>query len=247
MIYVRHILAVLAAIAVFGAVVSGVAADSEKPVVVELFSSQSCSSCPPADALLGRLETDPDLVTITWPVEYWNYLGWKDTLAKRAFTHRQKAYKKALGERFIYTPQVIVNGRRDAVGNKEKKVMEAIEAAQTGDRLVPVSLRQQGDQVTISIGAGDGAADTGIWLIPTRSQKDVAILGGENKGRTITYTNVARDIRKIGDWQGAPQELRISVTEIQSDDSDGCAVLLQEGHSGPILGGAQIVSFSAGE
>jgi hypothetical protein len=212
----------------------------ERPVVVELFTSQGCSACPPADALLGRMSRDSSIVSISWHVDYWNDLGWKDTLSRANFTERQKAYQKSLDVRFIYTPQIVVNGAWETVGSKERKVEGLIEKGRQAGLTVPLSYEARDGGVEVHIGHGDTQAPATLWLVNTRSSEHVDIGGGDNSGRSLTYTNVAKSVRKLGTYTGAEQTLMIPASDLGRDGSDGCALLLQEGGTGPIIGALAI-------
>jgi hypothetical protein len=209
--------------------------------VLELFTSQGCSSCPPADALLGTLSKEKGVLALTMPVNYWDYLGWRDTLAKEAYTQRQQAYAAARGDRQIYTPQLIVNGMDDVVGSQAS----AIEAARksTSQSLaassVPVSISQSGGKVHVEAGsAPDGSVHRSgkIWLVYFSSSVSVDIGRGENSGRQVIYTNVVRALASAGAWSGAQTRLDV---EIPSETSfDGIAVLLHADDSQAVLGAA---------
>ena len=172
----------------------------KRPVVVELYTSQGCSSCPPADALLGQLSTRKDVLAVSLPVTYWDMLGWRDTLASDANTRRQKAYAKELGRGGVYTPQMIVDGANDVVGSRTQAVKSAIAARANDMQAVPVELEANHQQVHIAVGpaADHGAHDATIWLFGILPQATVSIGDGENSGRTITYHNVVREIRAVG-------------------------------------------------
>jgi len=219
---------------------SGAEGRGNAPVVVELFTSQGCSSCPPADALVEKLADRPGIIVISWPVHYWNYLGWRDTFSRKLFTKRQKAYMHSFDERFVYTPQIVVNGRREMVGSKKEKVLAAIEEAAEDRDFVPMAVEHAGQQIMLKIDSGKADAPATVWMIDILSKKDVAINGGENAGRIITYTNIARDVRRIGTWEGARQTLMLDKSELMAGDGDGCTILLQEGETGPIRGALEI-------
>ena len=210
------------------------------PVVVELFTSQGCSACPPADALLGRLSRDSSIVSISWHVDYWNDLGWEDTLSRADFTARQKAYQKSLDVRFIYTPQIVVNGAWETVGSKERKVEDLIEKGRKTSLRVPLTYERRPDGLEVHIESGEIEAPATLWLVNTRSREDVDIAAGENSDRSLTYINVAKGVRKLGTYTGAAQTVMIPANDLGRDGSDGCALLLQEGGSGPIIGALAI-------
>src|SRR6201995_1361744 len=143
------------ALGVCAAVAIARPAHSEPRAVVELFTSQGCSSCPEADKVLGELAKDPNLIALSLPIDYWDYLGWKDTLADSRFTARQKAYSRARGDRDVYTPQVIVNGSAHVIGSDREKIDGAIDTTKKADGVmsVPVTMTQAGKQLTVSVAA----------------------------------------------------------------------------------------------
>ncbi|MBV8798532.1 MAG: DUF1223 domain-containing protein [Alphaproteobacteria bacterium] len=216
-------------------------AKPRRPVVVELYTSQGCSSCPPADALLGQLAIRKDVLAMSLPVTYWDMLGWRDTLADEANTKRQKAYAKELGRGGVYTPQMIVDGANDVVGSREQSVQATI-AARAGDmQTIPVNLEANHQQVQISVGQAQTAspAEATIWLFGLLPQATVKIGDGENGGRTITYHNVVRQIRAVGMWKGQPVTVSVPRGEA-GRPHDGIAVLVQQGGYGRVLGAASI-------
>ena len=209
--------------------------------VVELFTSQGCSSCPPADKLLGDLAKSPDLIALSFPVDYWDYIGWKDTLADPAFTARQKAYAAQRGDGQVYTPQAVVDGIAHVVGSDRMEISGALtsSAQRKGALTVPVRLAVANGQVAIDVGAApaDGPRKAAVWLLDTIHSKTVAVGKGENSGRSLTYTNVVRKISKLGDWTGEAAHF-----ELASRLNDGgYVVLLQSADPGPgaILGAAK--------
>src|SRR4051794_7450945 len=176
----------------------GSAADAASPkAVVELFTSQGCSSCKAADDYFGELATRGDVVALSFHVDYWDYLGWRDTLGLPESTLRQKQYAEVHGSRRIYTPQMTINGSTDLVGSDRVGVDAAIAA---GSLSVPVSMRRGPGTVEIEVGekAVPGRRPTTIRLVLFASEAEVAIARGENAGSTISYYNVVRAIRPIG-------------------------------------------------
>lgn len=219
------------------------ASANETRAVVELFTSQGCSSCPPADKLASELARDPANVVVSMPVDYWDYLGWKDTLAKPAFTHRQKAYAAARGDRNIYTPQIVVNGVAHVVGSDASslKVAER-ETRQSDGRILAadVKIKPTGSGFQIDIGGVEGASGE-VWLFSTSSRADVDIGRGENTGRHVEYTNVVRAMTKLGDYTGQPMAMPVSKEAAITGDADGFVVLVQairDGNPSTILGAA---------
>jgi hypothetical protein len=219
-------------------------ADAEPRALLELFTSQGCSSCPSADKLLGEFANDPSVVALSLPIDIWDYLGWKDTLANPAHTARQRAYAHLRGDRQVYTPQIVVNGSVHVLGSDRAAVERAI--GQTGRNgaimSLPVGLAVEGNSLNVKISATDSERSGGeVWLCPLARAVSVAIGRGENHGRTVTYHNVVRRWVKLGDWTGKESTWTIPLADFKDDDIDGAAVLVQEGtHDKPgiILGAA---------
>ncbi len=233
---------ILALSALTWANVQDVKAGPEQQVhVLELFTSQGCSSCPPADALLRKLAKRENVIAISFPVSYWDHLGWKDTLAKAEFNERQYAYAKMRGDREIYTPQLIVDGLTHVVGSSRDAVESAMNYA--GERLenvrVPLSLEVEPGNAKISAGsatAGEGARSGKLWLVCFERSVEVAIGDGENSGRRISYTNVARELIPAGEWNGEIAQYTVIIP--RGGSFDGVAVLLQDRESAAVIGAA---------
>jgi hypothetical protein len=210
--------------------------------ILELFTSQGCSSCPPADKLLAELRNDASLLTLSLPIDYWDYLGWKDTLAMPGHTARQKAYSQVRGDREVYTPQVVVNGVAQALGSDRGEIEKAV--AQSHANLttlsVPVRVAIANERVTVTVPNGSGDAVAGdVWLCPLSRSIAVGIGRGENRGRTITYTNVVRRWVKLGTWTGKSETYTVPVDAIKFAGIDAIAVMLQGGSTekpGAMLG-----------
>jgi hypothetical protein len=221
----------------------------EPRAVVELFTSQGCSSCPAADKVIGELAHDPSILALSLPVDYWDYLGWKDTLALHGHTTRQRAYAGARDDREIYTPQVVVNGVAQVLGSDKAAIKNAIDQTQytAAPLTVPVTLTVAAGKVTVTLPDGKGEKQSGeVWLCPITSTAPVEIGRGENHGRTLTYTNVVRRWVKLGDWHGKAATFSIPVAELPNDsyalkDVDQLAVIVQSGVAakpGVMLGAA---------
>lgn len=218
------------------------AAHAATRAVIELFTSQGCSSCPPADKLFTELAHDPDLITLSLPVDYWDRLGWKDTLAKHIFTIRQNAYSGTRGDGQVYTPQAIINGATHAVGSDRAAIDDAVMQT-AGILTVPVSAQNAGDNIVVSIGGATsgGATEAMITVLPFFASRDVAIGRGENAREKVSYTNVVRDIVPAGKWSGQPLTRTIAAKDYEG--YDGIVVLLQAGSPdkpGAILGATRI-------
>jgi hypothetical protein len=232
-------------LAAFGVLLLGPAAsagEAKQPVFVELFTSQGCSSCPQADVILGELQKREDVVALSFSIDYWDYVGWKDTLATRENTLRQQAYEKTLPSHRVYTPQMVIDGVRDVVGNQRRDVVDAINkrlAATQGKRL-PISIMQKGDEIHVKIGAAPSGGHSGtVWLAHTLSSRTVNINKGENSGRVITYHNIVRGFSAVGKWSGQPVTLELPTQGVQGEITDGVAVWVQDGGNGVVFGAAQ--------
>ena len=180
----RVVLGALASALIVG-LASG--AQSETRAVIELFTSQGCSSCPAADKLLGDLRQDPSIVAMSLAVDYWDYLGWKDTLALHGHGNRQRAYAKTRGDREVYTPQVVVNGRVHVLGSDHAAIEDAIEQSKKNPQTLSlaVSLAVNQTEVTVKAPAKAGSVPGEVWLCPITKEVPVAIGRGENHGRTL--------------------------------------------------------------
>ena len=220
-------------------------AHAEPKAVVELFTSQGCSSCPPADKILGELAKDPSVIALSLPIDYWDYLGWKDTLADSRFSARQKAYSHVRGDRDVYTPQMIVNGAAHVIGSDRARIEGAIQdTGKTGKVMtVPVTMSLSGEQLTVSVAAGKEttSAKGEIWLCSISKAVPISISRGENRGREVVYHNVVRNLLKVGDFNGSPGSWTVPLDSVMRDGIDAAAVLIQDGNRdrpGPMLGAA---------
>jgi hypothetical protein len=219
------------------------AALADSRAVIELFTSQGCSSCPPADKLLGELATDPSLIAISLSIDIWDYLGWRDTLADPLNTMRWQAYSKARGDRERYTPQAIVNGVAHTIGSDRGGIDKAIAKSRQNASVmsVPVTLEMRGNgRLGVSVPERSGAGGE-ILILGLSKAVTVAIPRGENKGRTITYHNVVRRWLKAEHWEGTAKSVSAAFDAQQRQDIDSVAVLLQGGSTdmpGALLGAA---------
>lgn len=214
----RDVILALPAIALGGAASAAIPA----LVVVELFTSESCSSCPAADAVLADLaETRPDLLPLSWHVTYWNRLGWRDRFSLPEATERQRRFAASLGHGQVYTPQAVVQGRLDLVGSDHAALLRAIRAVQDAPA-APVALQLVRDGAGLVVTVGDGTARSAtLWLIGYDPRQVTAVGGGENRGRRLVHANVVRGVAPLGSWQGAP--LRV----VAPPPGERLAVLLQ--------------------
>lgn len=218
-------------------------AEAEPRAVIELFTSQGCSSCPAADKLLSELQADPSLIPLSLPIDYWDYLGWKDTLAIPGHTMRQRAYSQVRGDREIYTPQVVVNGVAQVIGSDRVGIENAVAQSRhnASPLSVPLRVKVADERVTVTLPERERADATGgeVWLCPLSGSVAVGITRGENRGRTITYTNVVRRWVKLGTWTGKGESFTVPIDAIKLDGIDAVAVILQGGSfekPGTILG-----------
>jgi hypothetical protein len=205
----------------FACISMAVPASAEPRAVIELFTSQGCSSCPAADKLLGELSRDPSLVTMSLAVDYWDYLGWKDTLALHGHSDRQRAYAEARGDREVYTPQVVVNGVVHVLGSDKAAIEKAIAQTRHNPAVLalPVDMTVAGGKVTVNVPAAKDEYRSGeVWLCPVSSKVSVDIGRGENHGRTLTYHNVVRRWVKLGDWKGKAETFSMALSEIPRGD-----------------------------
>lgn len=215
---------------------AGTAHADGRPVVVELFTSQGCSSCPKADAILAELADRPDVLALSYHVDYWNYIGWTDPFSTALNTERQRAYGRVLKGRYVYTPQMVVNGGTDVVGSDRAR-LDAVLASARG------ATEGAADRIALDLQARDGgyhlaldgparAAPLGLWLVGWDEKHETEILRGENRGKHLVNRHVVRSLSPLGNWQGGRMEMQIDATALMGDG--GVAVLLQEDGVGPV-------------
>jgi hypothetical protein len=212
---------------------NAIAADATHPTVVELFQSQGCSSCPPANANVMAIAGRPDILALSFEVTYWDDLGWKDTFGSPDYTARQWSYAHALLHSDVFTPQVVVNGRRDGVGVDPSELRGLVRAGDRGNGGPAVAIAPR----AVAIGPGP-ATSADVWLVrydPRIIQ--VPISRGENAGRTLPHRNVVRELVRLGRWSGAAQTF---VLPLATDKALKTAVLVQQGAGGPILAAASL-------
>ncbi len=218
------------------------AAAGEGPVTVELFTSQSCYSCPPAEAFLDELAEMPGVVALEFHVDYWDDLvygsagQWKDVFSSPDHTARQRAYNQRIrGRGSAYTPQMVIDGEWEVVGSHRAEVLGAIEGAAERERLsVEVSL-SSGGGISVAV-YGPAAGSAAIWLVRFERQRTTEIRAGENKGKTLVNHHTVGEVRHIGDWDGTATT--VSLPDFDLPPGKGCAVLVQAPAPGPILGAA---------
>ena len=192
--------------------------------VIELYTSQGCSSCPPADELAAVYAQDPDLVVLTMPVTYWDYLGWKDTFAQKKFTTRQYGYAALRGDRSVYTPQVVVNGYDHAVGSDERDINTLVDR---GSLPVKIDISLTGADIKIDVEGKSPVSSGTVWMALLQQSGTVSIGRGENRNRKITYTNIVKEMRPLGKWKGEAMTLQFAKPDLMSDEINGLAVILQ--------------------
>ncbi len=218
----------------------GQKARGEKIVVVELYTSQGCSSCPPADQIQAELADRDDVLPLTFPVDYWDYLGWRDTLARAGNAKRQMAYAQQSHTAQVFTPQMIIDGASSVIASRREEVLGRIaERLASAEPSVPILVKINGDEVSVTLPANRQVADehgkASVWLFPFGRVDMVHIADGENRGRSVRYTHVVRDIVMMGEWNG-----KAATFEHALEDRDrhqfGYAVIVQDNGNGPILG-----------
>ncbi|WP_375453509.1 DUF1223 domain-containing protein [uncultured Methylobacterium sp.] len=220
--------------------------------VVELFTSQGCAACRSADPVIGDLARHPGVLALTLPVTYWDYLGWKDTLAQAPFGERQHAYAGGLSARQVFTPQAVVNGGASTVGSDRAGLERLVrESGSRGGLPVPVRGEEHGDRIVVEVGAEPGSGAKGdldsdlkgdVWLVPVLRSRPVVIGGGENRGRTVTYVNVVRGLQRLGPWTGQPVRFEVSGVAARVAEADAWVVVVQGaagGRPGRIWGAAK--------
>ena len=230
------ILAVLAALPA--------AAEERQPVVVELYTSQGCNSCPPADQYFGDLAKRRDLLPLAFHVDYWNYIGWTDPFAKPWATARQRGYVKSLNERYVYTPQIIVGGAAQGVGS-ERGTVEGLIRDAVAHQTQPIDLElrwREDGALLVEVGAGESPAKApaDIWLVGYDKPHETQVLRGENAGRTAVDYQAVRNYRRIGGWPGWSLELVVPPDETAGLGTGGVAVLVQQAGLGPVIAARRI-------
>jgi hypothetical protein len=213
------------------------------PAVIELFTSQGCSSCPPADQLLGELAQRQDVIALAYHVDYWDNLGWRDRFSLGDATSRQRAYARALALSSVYTPQMVVDGTRDVVGSDRGQVMAALSGRRDG--IVP-AVAAAGNQLTISLAAQEKPLNASVILVGYAREAQTKVARGENAGRSLREFGIVREIRDLGRWDGAERQFKVDLAGLPGDCSD-VAVLLQQGPTGRMVGAAKYaLNASAG-
>ncbi|MGO6729133.1 DUF1223 domain-containing protein [Rhizobium ruizarguesonis] len=231
-----------------GVVLSGPlqAEDGTPKGVVELFTAQGCSSCPPADAAFRKLVNQGDVIALAYHVDYWNYLGWADTLSSKENTERQYGYAKTMGRSNVYTPQAIVNGRGHLAGADLNGINSQINTySSEGNGLtVPISAAMRGDELEIKIGAGQGKAN--VVMVYFDKEMTIDVEKGENSGQKISYLHSVTNVETVGMWDGKATSLTLPASVLQRPQLEGCAILLQsataDGDPAAILGATVVMA-----
>ncbi|ANM12648.1 MULTISPECIES: DUF1223 domain-containing protein [unclassified Rhizobium] len=231
-----------------GVVLSGPlqAEDGTPKGVVELFTAQGCSSCPPADAAFRKLVSQGDVIALAYHVDYWNYLGWADTLSSKENTERQYGYARTMGRSNVYTPQAIVNGRGHLAGADLSGINNKIDtySGEGNGLTVPISASMRGDELEIKIGAGQGKAN--VVMVYFDKEKTIEVEKGENSGKKLSYLHSVTNVETVGMWDGKATSLTLPASVLQRPQLEGCAILLQSandnGDPAAILGATVVMA-----
>ncbi|EJT03516.1 thioredoxin family protein [Rhizobium sp. CCGE 510] len=231
-----------------GVVLSGPlqAEDGTPKGVVELFTAQGCSSCPPADAAFRKLVSQGDVIALAYHVDYWNYLGWADTLSSKENTERQYGYARTMGRSNVYTPQAIVNGRDHLAGADLNGINGKLDtySGEGNGLTVPISTSMRGDELEIKIGAGQGKAN--VVMVYFDKEKTIDVEKGENSGKKISYLHSVTNVETVGMWDGKATSLTLPASVLQRPQLEGCAILLQSatdnGDPAAILGATVVMA-----
>jgi hypothetical protein len=222
------------------------AEDGAPKGVVELFTAQGCASCPPADAAFRKLVSQGNVIALAYHVDYWNYLGWADTLSSKENTERQYGYAKTMGRANVYTPQVVVNGRDHVMGSDIGGIEKKVDGFLTGGEglTVPIKAEVKGDQLEINVAPGQGKAN--VVMVYFDREKTIEVQKGENSGQKISYLHSVTDVETVGMWDGKATTLTLPASVMEKPDLEGSAILLQSatpnGDPGAILGAAVVMA-----
>jgi hypothetical protein len=210
------------------------ASAQQRPLVVELFTSEGCSSCPPAEAYIGQLSTRADVVALAFHVDYWDDLGWRDRFELAQSVKRQDIYARNLHHASVYTPQLVIDGRFDAVGADGSAIAKALAAQRTS---VPLRVSLHDAELLVDVGARPQSPACDVLLVAYLHHALSAIGRGENAGRNLEEYNIVREVRSLGGWKGEPQAFRVPASSLPHDATD-VAVLIQSSGQGPMVGAA---------
>jgi len=214
--------------------IGGLARAYSRPAVVELFTSQGCSSCPPADAFLGELTRRGDVIALAYHVDYWDNLGWKDPFASAGATERQRRYGRALGLSGIYTPQIVVDGVTDAIGSDRRAVLAALAGRREGPE---VRLTPSAGSLQIAVAAQKGAPAAEVTLVAYAEEAETKVKRGENAGRSLKEYSIVRGVYPLGRWTGDAATFTVDLATV-AGDATAAAVLVQTAGPGEIVGAA---------
>jgi len=214
--------------------------EATDPIVVELFTSQGCSSCPPADKYLGALAQRPDVLALSFHVDYWDYIGWKDPFASHLATLRQRKYARTFDTAYVYTPQMVVNGVMQGVGSDRGTIEAAITHVKAEHRQHPSLIleRQSDGGITIHVGAGSAKAQATVWLVYYDRKQVTDVPRGENAGSTLTDHDVVRRFEAVGSWKGEALDIPVAASildDFATNRDRGLAAFVQTDGVGPIL------------
>ncbi|HTN62394.1 MAG TPA: DUF1223 domain-containing protein [Devosia sp.] len=231
----------LAAVLVLAAPAGAETLRAHPKAVVELFTSQGCAQCPPADALLSSLAGDDTIIALAYHVDYWDYVGWPDTFGNADNSNLQRSYAKGWNSSRIYTPQMVINGTKDVIGSRRNEVQSALNAAVLS---LPVELTTTSRMLKISVPPRAGDRDAVVWLVTYRDRAEVDIDSGENAGKSMVYTQVVTKRQLLGMWEATTgAQLKLPLDEVLDENSTGVAVLVQQddnGLPGRIIGAAAL-------
>ena len=233
--------AVIALSIMLTALFSAHAENAKTPVVVELFTSQGCSSCPPADLVLQELTTHENVIALSLPIDYWDNLGWPDTFASPQHTQRQRQYAALLPNSRVYTPQMVINGHIDVVGSRRADVLQAVTLESERERpTIDISLSTRDEALEISLEAAPESltgVEASVWIAPFHNgSQEVAVKRGENGGRALSYSNVVQGLMKLGMYSGEKTAFTHSIAMLKHKNVDDCVILIQNDRSGEIIG-----------
>jgi hypothetical protein len=210
------------------------------PMVVELFTSEGCSSCPPADELLGELTRRQFVLPLSFHVDYWDYIGWKDRFGDPLFTQRQRAYAEAQGSSMVYTPQMIVAGAIDVVGSDRKAVEKALNTAYTRNTMYRIQVAHDPEgRVIVQFPEAPIGVPATVWLVTYQKSAESKVRSGENSGRNLMTYNVVRSLQKVGMWYGPAAEIELKLDQqAKANSPDACAIIANQAEHGPIIAAA---------
>ncbi len=218
---------------------SNPSAAGEPLTVVELFTSQGCSSCPPADALIGELAERDGVLVLSEHVDYWDYLGWRDPFAIPATTQRQRDYARRLGLGYVYTPQMVIQGASQVTGSDREAVLNRLDKPEPGAALAVEIGSSDAGRLVITVGGAPADDEAAVWLVLFDKEHKTRVSRGENRGREVRNYNVVRSFTRIGSWNGEATTITAIMPE-SGGIGDGCAVIVQAQNTGRILGAARL-------